>query len=87
MIRRGLAMYGRRRLHKRREIEKLILDTRNSLIEKANKEKWEKEQRKWLRDWKKAHGTGPGGIRKTMEAQRGDWCICRKEWTRRDQLV
>jgi hypothetical protein len=32
---------------------KADLDARNSLIEKANKEKWEKEQRKWLRDWKK----------------------------------
>jgi hypothetical protein len=29
---------------------KADLDARNSLIEKANKEKWEKEQRKWLRD-------------------------------------
>jgi hypothetical protein len=29
---------------------KANLDARNSLIEKANKQKWEKEQRKWLRD-------------------------------------
>ena len=29
---------------------KADLDTRNSLIEKANKQKWQKEQRKWLRD-------------------------------------
>jgi hypothetical protein len=29
---------------------KANLNARNSLIKKANKEKWEKEQRKWLRD-------------------------------------
>jgi hypothetical protein len=46
---------------------KADLDARNSLIEKANKEKWEKEQRKWLRDWKKAHSRAPGGIRKVWK--------------------
>jgi hypothetical protein len=40
------------------------LDARNSLIKKANKQKWEKEQRKWMRDWIKAHGRKPGGVRK-----------------------
>jgi len=29
---------------------KANLEARNSLIEKANRQKWEKEQRKWLRD-------------------------------------
>jgi hypothetical protein len=29
---------------------KADLDAYNSLIKKANKAKWEKEQRKWLRD-------------------------------------
>jgi hypothetical protein len=29
---------------------KADLNTRNSLIKKANRQKWEKEQRKWLRD-------------------------------------
>jgi hypothetical protein len=43
---------------------KADLDTRNSLIEKANKQKWEKEQRKWLRDWKKVYSRVPGGVRK-----------------------
>jgi hypothetical protein len=43
---------------------KADLDGRNSLIEKANKEKWEKEQRKWLRDWKKAYSRAPRGVRK-----------------------
>jgi hypothetical protein len=37
------------------------------LIEKANKQKREKEQRKWLRDWKKAHGRAPGGVRKVWK--------------------
>jgi hypothetical protein len=37
------------------------------LIEKANKQKWEKEQRKWLRDWTKAHGRKPSGMRKTWK--------------------
>lgn len=60
-IRRGLAMYRRRRLLKRRE-RKADLDMRNSLIEKANRQKWEKEQRKWLRDWTKAHGRAPEGV-------------------------
>jgi hypothetical protein len=43
---------------------KADLDARNSLIEKANKQKWEKEQRKWLRDWIKVHSRKPGGARK-----------------------
>jgi hypothetical protein len=43
---------------------KADLDTRNLLIEKANKQKWEKEQRKWLRDWKKAYGQALRGVRK-----------------------
>jgi hypothetical protein len=38
---------------------KANLNARNSLIEKANKQKWKKEQRKWLRDWKKAYGRAP----------------------------
>ena len=46
---------------------KADLDTRNLLIEKANKQKWEKEQRKWLRDWKKAHGRAPRGVRKVWK--------------------
>jgi len=37
------------------------------LIEKANKQKWEKQQRKWLRDWTKAHGRKPGGVRKVWK--------------------
>jgi hypothetical protein len=40
------------------------LDTKNSLIEKANKQRWQKEQRKWLREWIKAYGRRPGGVRK-----------------------
>jgi hypothetical protein len=28
---------------------------------------WEKEQRKWLRDWTKAHGRAFGGVRKTWK--------------------
>jgi hypothetical protein len=43
------------------------LDIRNSLIEKANKQKWEKEQRKWLRDWIKVYSRKPGGTRKTWK--------------------
>ena len=43
---------------------KADLDARNSLIEKANKQKWEKEQRRWLREWIKAHGRKPGGVKK-----------------------
>ena len=46
---------------------KADLDARNSLIKKANKQKWEKEQRKWLRDWKKVHGRAPGGVRKVWK--------------------
>jgi hypothetical protein len=46
---------------------KADLDARNSLIEKANKEKWKKEQRKWLRDWKKAHSRAPRGIWKVWK--------------------
>jgi hypothetical protein len=46
---------------------KADLDARNSLIEMANKQKWMKEQKKWLRDWTKAHGRAPGGIRKTWK--------------------
>jgi transposase len=46
---------------------KADLEARNSLIEKANKQKWEKEQRKWLRDWTKAHGRKPSGMRKTWK--------------------
>jgi len=46
---------------------KADLEARNSLIEKANKQKWEKEQRKWLRDWIKVHGRKPGGTRKTWK--------------------
>ena len=43
---------------------KADLNARNSLIKKANRQKWEKEQRKWLSDWKKAHGRAPRGVRK-----------------------
>jgi len=43
---------------------KADLDAKNTLIEKANKQKWEKQQRKWLRDWTKAHGRKPSGVRK-----------------------
>jgi transposase len=46
---------------------KADLDTRNSLIEKANKQKWEKQQRKWLREWTKAYGRKPGGVRKVWK--------------------
>ena len=37
------------------------------MIEKANKQKWEKQQRKWLRDWTKAHGRKPRGVRKVWK--------------------
>ena len=40
------------------------LDTRNSLCVKANKAKWEKEQKAWLREYIKVHGRRPGGTRK-----------------------
>jgi predicted AAA+ superfamily ATPase len=43
------------------------LDARNSLNEKADKQKWEKEQRKWLREWIKAHGRKPGGTRRAWK--------------------
>ena len=43
LIRRGLVIYGKRRLLQEKRDYKADLDTRNSLIEKANKEKWEKE--------------------------------------------
>jgi hypothetical protein len=40
------------------------LDARNSLREKADRQKWEKEQKKWLREYIKVHGRRPGGTRK-----------------------
>ena len=40
------------------------LDARNDLIVKENKARWQKAQRKWLREWVKAHGRQPGGVRK-----------------------
>jgi transposase len=43
------------------------LEARNLLIEKANKAKWMKEQKRWLREWTKAHGRAPGGKRKTWK--------------------
>jgi transposase len=43
---------------------KADLDARNSLIEKSNKQRWEKEQKKWLREWIKAYGRRPGRVRK-----------------------
>jgi hypothetical protein len=30
---------------------------------------------------------GPWRSTKSIEVQRGDWCLYREEWTRRDQLV
>jgi hypothetical protein len=38
------------------------------LIEKANRQKWEKEQRKWIRDWIKAYGRKPGEYEEDVEA-------------------
>jgi hypothetical protein len=43
---------------------KADLEERNSLIEKANKQRWQKQQRKWLREWIKAHGRRPSGVKK-----------------------
>ena len=40
------------------------MDAKNSLIEKACKQKWQKEQRKWLRDYQRLYGRKPGGVRK-----------------------
>jgi hypothetical protein len=40
------------------------LEEKNSRIEKANKQRWEKQERKWLREWIKAHKRRPGRVRK-----------------------
>jgi hypothetical protein len=57
-------MWEKETAQQKRE-RKADLEARNSLIEKANRQKWEKEQRKWLRDWIKAYGRKPSGTRKT----------------------
>ena len=46
---------------------KADLDARNSLIKKANKAKWIKEQKRWLREWTKAHRRAPSRIYKTWK--------------------
>ncbi len=43
---------------------KADLDARNEKNEKRDKRKWEKEQREWAKEWTKAHGRKPGGVRK-----------------------
>ena len=43
------------------------MDARNLLIKKANKQKWEKEQREWIKEWTKVHGRKPGGVRKVWK--------------------
>ena len=40
------------------------LNKRNSLREKANKQKWMKDQKKWLQEYVKTHSRKPGGTRK-----------------------
>jgi hypothetical protein len=40
------------------------LDKRNSLREKADKQKWMKDQKKWLQEYVKTHSRKPGGTRK-----------------------
>ena len=42
-------MWEKETAQQKRE-RKADLEARNSLIKKANRQKWEKEQRKWLRD-------------------------------------
>ena len=60
----GPCHVGEKEIIEEKKERKVDLDTRNKKNERRDKRKWEKEQREWIKEWIKAHGRKPGGVRK-----------------------